>query len=212
MENIKDEILMDNLLQEAYRILNNSENLNGDREKLTGILNQMARWNEDHNCEDQQYFDKFTDVVLSMTKLDFSKRLPVYDDQKSVQNFFSITINSLNEELEEQIYSRVLIKKLLQSLPLQQTIVIGTNAAGYVNFLHSENTSLLPPFEALKEQHVKVFFDDMNVIQELIQQQGLEKEITVNMVLGYTGPVNLRIITASWFHNTEGHFYIVTLP
>lgn len=211
MNNPKEDLLIDLLLKEAYEILNTSENLNVEREKLTRIFNQIASWKGD-NSEDEQYYDAFQKVILAMAMFDFSKRLPISFEIKSIQNFFSITINSLNEILEDKIFSKVLVSKILKGLNLQNTIVIGTDAHGKINFFETDQEKRFPDIKSFMDQNVSIFFEEMKVIDELIQKEGTEQSMKVKIKFGYTGIVDLKIVTSSWLNRTEGIVYIITLP
>lgn len=209
--NQKEEVLIDILLKEAYEILNNSENLNTERDKLTRIFNQIASWKGD-NSEDEQYYDAFQNVILSMAMFDFSKRLPISFEVKSIQNFFSITINSLNEILEDKIYSKALVSKIIQGLNPQNTVIVGTDVQGKINFFYTDKESLFPDFKSFINQNISIFFEDMKKIEGMIHTQNIEEGIPVKMKFGYMGTAHLKIATSSWFNRSEGFVYIFTLP
>ena len=206
-----EEIFMDNLLKEAYEILNKSENLNGEREKLTRIFNQIATW-KDGNNEDDQYFDAFQKVILSMISFDFTKRLPISFELKSVQNFFSVTLNSLNDELQDKIVSKALVYKMLKELPLKNIVVLGTDAEGKINFFHTDLKSNFPDYKFFNNQYINIFFENMGEINNHIQKAGMEKWMNAKLRFGYKGLVNLKVVTSSWLQKTEGLLYIVELP
>ncbi len=204
-------IFVDTLLKEAYEILNNSKNLNGEREKLTRIFNQIAEWKDD-NSEDANYYEAYQEIIFSMAKFDFSKRLPINAQVKSVENFFSVTINSLNDEFENKVLSKKMLVQLLNGLPLQNVVFIGTNTDGKINFFHTNKKSLFPNADAFMQQNIEVFFTDMQEINNQLQLQGFEKDIPVQLRVGYKGIAKLKIATASWMRKSEGLFYIITLP
>jgi hypothetical protein len=204
-----EEILMDNLLKEAYEILNKSENLNGEREKLTSILNKIAIWKEDTG-EDEKYYDAFQKVILSMAMFDFTKRLPVSFEQKSVQNFFSVTLNSLNDELQDKIVSKALMSKMLKELPLKNIVVVGTDILGKINFFHTNEPSTFPDLNFFNNQNINVLFEDMEDINNQIQREATE--FNTKLKFGYKGIVHVKITASSWLHRLGGLLYIITIP
>ena len=208
MTKTTQEVLVDNLLNEAYEILSKSENLNNDREKLTQIFKQLAIWKGD-GSEGEQYFEAYQRVILAMAVLDFTQKLPISDEVKSIQNLFSYTLNTLNEELEDKVFPKALVYGMLKELELKDTVVIGTDINNRIKFFHTDRESLFPAFESFCNQNINIFFEDIESINNRIRKEIIEKGIEVKMKFGYSGNVTLKIVNPSYLKASEGSLYIV---
>ncbi len=97
---------MEHLLAEVNSLLEQSDDLEqNEKERLGELFCQIVKWNNDGN-EFEEYYLKFSQMMKSMKELDFSKRLPTYGFQKSFLNFIALGLNTINEDLENEVVSR----------------------------------------------------------------------------------------------------------
>ncbi|MFN6943494.1 MAG: hypothetical protein ACK4ND_00995 [Cytophagaceae bacterium] len=205
-----EDALVNDLINQAYKILSKSD-INSERENLRNIFQQIACWKGD-GSKDEEFYEAFQKVILSMASLDFSARLPLSKEVKSVQNLISYSINMVNEELEERAFPKALVELMLKELQLRNTVVIGTDANGEVKLFYTDRKELFPAKPAFKGLNISMFFESMDDINGLIRKGGIEKGIEVAMVFGYKGKVTLRIANPSWLKISEGSVYIVSIP
>jgi hypothetical protein len=204
--------MRDTLIKEAYDILNNdSFDLNKQRDKLTNIFDQLVTWKENAD-EDTRFYEDFQDIVLSMAQLDFSKRFNISNQRKTLYNFLAVSMNTLNEEYEDNIVSLKLLTALLEGLPVKNLVVIGTNPTGKVNYFYSDNNTLFPNPKIFLSQNIHTFFENIEEINNTLVLKGSLQEIPAQMTLGYKGPVSLKVITPSWLTRQEGIFYLISIP
>jgi PAS domain S-box-containing protein len=78
------------------------------------------------------YFDQLTEVVLSMSKFDFSKRLPL-NNSGDLFCFISTSLNLLSEELEVLVAPKHYLEETLELLPEAAVL---TNEKGQIQFMN----------------------------------------------------------------------------
>lgn len=196
---------MDRLLQEAHAILNSSKDLNSDREKLTNILETIVAWKADGSSDDI-YFNHFQEMMVSMSSLNFSKRLPINSNQKSLQNLISYSLNMVNQELAEKAFPKALLFPIFKELELKQNLIIVTNYEGIIQFLFSSIDQF--PTSGFEGKKVEEFFTDLDQINYLQLYEPIES-ITNQLQFGnYTSPVKVKIRSTP-FKLAEGFAYIV---
>ncbi|GAL83135.1 hypothetical protein MYP_361 [Sporocytophaga myxococcoides] len=214
MENITgklDEHLLDNLLKEAYQILNHSTDLNEDREKLTNILNNLVYWtNEQNHLEN--YFNEFQRMICLMASLDFSGRLSLNPSLKTFQNLISVSLNTLNEELEDKVFPKALVRLTIDKLGLKNTVIIQTNKDGYIKLFHTDRTDLYPDAELFDNLQISAFIEDMEEVEKKIFSAGTDQIFKVKLKSGYKDDAILKIATNQFYNISEGTVYIIQLP
>ena len=196
---------MDRLLEEAHSILHTSKDLNNYREKLTNIMETIVSWKED-GSSDEVYFNHFQEMMVSMSALNFSKRLPISNTQKSLQNLISYSLNMVNQELQEKAFAKALLVSIFKEINLSNTLIIATNYDGIVQFLFSS----IPEFPTSGFEGMKVedFFTDLKKINHIQLYEPIES-ITNQLKFGnYTSPVKVKIRSTP-FKVSEGYAYIV---
>lgn len=209
MEKIKtsNQTTVDKLLEEAHSILNSSNDLNSNREKLTSILDKIVSWKDDGN-RDEQYFHRFERMMSSMSMLDFSKRLPISSTNKSLQNLISHSLNMVNEELEEKVFSKALLDEIMKELDLKDKILIVTNYEGIIKVIYTGLKEF--PTKGYEGQKLDVFFEDMDKIKQI---QLFEPKESIETILktGYSGTVKVKIRSTP-YKLSEGIAYIIQTP
>lgn len=112
------------LLQEAYDLIRGVEDLNTAREKLELQLKKAIdlSWKDGNLFE--AYFEEFSEFISGMHQMDFSKRLYTNDDKESFLNFIAHSLNSVNEELEEKALNVDIMPEVLNSLKVNNRIVL----------------------------------------------------------------------------------------
>lgn len=209
MEKIKtkEKTAVDKLLEEAHAILNSSGDLNSNREKLSSILDRIVSWKDDGD-RDEQYFHRFERMMSSMSMLDFSKRLPINSTNKSLQNLISHSLNMVNEELEEKVFSKALLDEIMKELDLKEKILIVTNYDGIVKVVYSGIQGF--PTKGYEGQKLDAFFEDMEKIKHI---QLFEPKESIETILkaGYSGTVKVKIRSTP-YKLSEGIAYIIQIP
>jgi len=214
MENITsklDDHLLDNLLKEAYQILNNSTDLNEDREKLTSILNNLVYWtNEQNHLED--YFNEFQRVICLMASLDFSGRLSLNPSLKTFQNLISVSLNTLNEELEDKVFPKDLVRRTIDKLGLKNTIIIQADKNGYIKLFHTDRIDLYPNTETFDNLLISAFVKNMDEVEKKILAMGTDQIFKVKLKSGYEDDAILKVARNQFYKISEGTVYIIQLP
>lgn len=214
MENISnklDEHLLDNLLKEAYQILNNSTDLNKDREKLTSILNNLVYWtNEQNHLED--YFNEFQRIICSMASLDFSSKLPLNPSLKTFQNLISVSLNTLNEELEDKVFPKELVRLTIDKLELKNTIIIQADKEGYIKFFHTDRIDLYPNIEFYDNLLIGAFIENMDEIEKKIVTSGTNQIFKAKLKFGHKDDAILKVATNQFYKISEGTVFIIQFP
>jgi hypothetical protein len=206
-----DEHVFDNLLKEAYQILNNSTDLNEDREKLTNILNSLVYWtNEQNHSED--YYNEFQRTICLMASLDFSGRLPLNPALKTFQNLISVSLNTLNEELEDKVFPKDLVRLTIDKLGLKNTILIHTNRDGYIKLFHTDRTDLYPDSESFENLQINAFVEHMDEVEKKMLIAGNDQIFKVKLKSGFNDDAILKVASNQFYKISEGSVYIIQLP
>ena len=203
--NTQDRIAIDSLLNEANNIINSSHDLNGDREKLSSILNQIVHWKDDGRKE-EDFFYKFQDMITAMSLLNFSKRLPINKSFKNFQNMLAISLNHLNEELEEKVFSSVLLRAILEEFDLKDIMIVVTNYDGTIKLFYSGVKDL--SFKGYEGKKLDELFESMEPIQYL---NNFEPEESKGAVLKFGQKVKVKIRSTP-YKLSEGIAYIIQIP
>ncbi len=206
-----DEHVFDNLLKEAYQILNNSTDLNEDREKLTNILNSLVYWTNEQN-HSEGYFNEFQRTICLMASLDFSGRLSLNPSLKTFQNLISISLNTLNEELEDKVFPKELVRLTIDKLGLKNTVIIHTNRDGYIKLFHTDRTDLYPDAELFDNLQIGDFVEHMDEVDKKILTTGIDQIFKVRLKSGYKDDAILKVATNQFYKISEGTVYIIQLP
>jgi hypothetical protein len=214
MDNISsklDEHLLDNLLKEAYQILNHSTDLNEDREKLTNILNNLVYWTNDQT-QLEGYFNEFQRVICAMASLDFTGRLSLTPSLKTFQNLISVSLNTLNEELEEKVFPKALVSLMTEQLELKNTIIIQANKNSLIKFFYTDRNDLYPNAELFENLPIDAFIENLEDVEERLRIEGNKHAFKVRLKSGYKDDVQLKVVTTPLLKISQGTVYIIQLP
>jgi PAS domain S-box-containing protein len=116
-------------LVEQNKFSNDSPNFKALQNVLRLIINEESF---------RTYFDQLTEVVLSMGRFDFSKRLPI-NNSGDLFCFISTSLNLLSEELEVLAAPKHYLEETLELLP---EAAILTNDKGEIQYLNQRFESL----------------------------------------------------------------------
>lgn len=203
---------MQNLLEEAKEILNNSSDLNRDKQKLGRLLDEIMHWTKEGDEQFNQYYNDFCTTITSMINLDFSRRLPE-QYSKTIFSFMTLGLNILNEELFGKITSTKMLHSILGALNLKNTAVILTNATGQIVFVHSKVKNIFVGEDMLVGQPMSVIIDDFDELDKKFRNEGFAKGIDVKIKFGNETEqvVTLNVAIPSVLSASEGVAYLLTL-
>ena len=204
----KEKITINNLLQEAYRVLEQSNQFSTEAQlKLGQVFNQIASWSGNHNPE-EQYYEDFQNTILAMTQLDFTQRLALTSNIKSIQNFFSVAINTLNEKLQDKAISNNLLSNLLATFDIKRTILIGTDKDDVVIFFQTSEKTI----PNIKGQKIDIFFDDFNGFIEKMSMKGFNGWLNVKLNNIHLGHVLATMVFPPSGESSNMILYAIKLP
>ena len=196
------------LLGEAKEILR-CEDLNSQRERLVSIFDRIVQWREEES-KDSRFFDQFQEMMMAMMSLNFSKKLPINTNQKSLQNLISYSLNMVNQELQDKTFSKVLFFTILKELDLKDKIIIITDYQGIIQFVFTGIVELPSIPNGFEGKKLNDFFDNMKKIDDLSLYEPIEGT-KVNFIFGENKrPVNVKLRSTP-FKISEGLAYIVEL-
>lgn len=208
IERKSEKIIFNKLLDEAYDILKKSEEFSPEqRAKLASIFNQIASWTGNHNPE-EQYYEDFQNTILAMTQLNFTQRLALTSNIKSIQNFFSVAINTLNEKLQDKVVSNSLLSNLLDTLSIKDTLVIGTDKNGVINFSKIAQKDI----SNICGKCIDDFFHNPLDLIEQVGSQGLNNWLNIQLKGIYDGVAQVKLVFPAWEENSNTILYIIKLP
>lgn len=110
-----------------YGEINEILRLEGYSDKLERKLNKSINLAWKNNSEFEEYYTNFYEVMRSMYKLDFSKRLYESDRKDSFVNVIAKSINTLNDELASQFISENTVLSLLKMMGVNDKIILFSN-------------------------------------------------------------------------------------
>jgi hypothetical protein len=202
-----DQIVIDRLYAEAIAILDNSNDLNAEREKLKSFWDKVAKWKDD-NSKDEIFFEQLQKMLVAMAGLDFSKRLQISSIQKSFQNLMAYSMNHLNEELEEKVFPLYLLSEIMKEIALTDTIIVSTDYDGNIKHIFTSVKGF--PTQGYQGKPLSILFEDMKVIEDL-QLLGPRNAVRAKLKFGYHGDVTVKI-RSTMFKISEGLAYIINIP
>ena len=129
------------LLSSAKDILDNKENeWNENQKKIFAVLEDIIEIGFQKGLLDK-YFENYDKTVDSMINLDFSSRIPLTQEDKSLDmsnqnllNYFTNTMNLVNEELEGKVISKSLVQSLINVTGKSQVIFM-TDMSDKIKFI-----------------------------------------------------------------------------
>jgi DNA-binding CsgD family transcriptional regulator len=215
IENFRDHTensQMQNLLEEAKEILENSSDLNRDRPRLGRLLDEIMHWTKEGDEQFNQYYNDFCNTITAMINLDFSRRLPE-QYSKTIFSFMTLGLNILNEELFGKITSTKMLHSILGALNLKNTAVILTNATGQIVFVHSKVKNIFVAEDMLVGQPMSVIIEDFDKLDKKFKSEGFLKGIDVKIKFGNETEqvVTLKVAIPSVLSPSEGVAYLLTL-
>ena len=210
------------LMEQAYALLNKSgSTMDGEvNEALEKIL--LLRNSQD---KIQKAFNNFSEVATSIMELDFSKRSilpPSLRDNANLFNYFSQTLNMINEELEQRVISKKITDNIITQLSdlsfnNSSSFVIVTDKKGFITFVNNsiEETSGLKS-EQWYGREITSIFEDGKAIGEKLTTENQIKDLSVNLSLNngnlkLGGKLN-AFISKNEMGQIEGMVYLFSSP
>lgn len=138
-------------------------------ETLTNIINLKLTEKEINSR-----FEELSDIVISMARLDFSKRMEVPSEQ-DLFAYISTSINMLNEELGESV---VPVNHMQTVIDTMDELVFITNERGYINLINNK-LGLFLDFEkeALFSKNINSLFGAEWVLQLVKNGESVENKV-----------------------------------
>jgi len=142
-KDVVEEVVINELLKEAYHILNDAPEWQVKHKELYEALEQVVVLGAREKVF-KDHFDQIEDTVTSALQLDFSKRAPftkVTESKRNIINYASMTLNMVIEKLETSVVSRKAVDSVISILP--DTAVIVTDDAFSIRFVNNYIENLL---------------------------------------------------------------------
>lgn len=161
------------------------------------------------------YINLLTETFTAMTDFDFSKRLPVYDDEDGLfANLMSRGINWMNEEFEAVALHKNVVNTVFDAIQVPNAMLIVTDTYGTIKVVN-RGTTELPNFneEALSGQSINVIFEDFDaIIDRRLKEGNSTKNIPINLKWrGLSVPTLLNIGLSSRGGKLDAGIYFIKL-
>ena len=190
---------MEQLFKEADSIISNTQD-----EKLKTLWNEIVRWKNDGSSE-EHFYHEFVRIMMAMSLLNFTERLPFDSSRKSLLNMIAHTVNHVNDELSDKVFPVELLSLVLDDLDVKNTAIVYTNYEGIISYVYSQNIVL--PVN-LKGMNVKELFLDQEVFTHM--QLFDLKDYVVTNVKYISGNVRVKA-KSTHFKYAEGIAYVIKL-
>jgi hypothetical protein len=93
--------------------------------------------------EVKEQFKKFTDIVVSMSELDFSRRM-VVENSKDMFAFIGTSLNTLNEELEAKVVPKEFLDEIISNImEVKPDFSVLTNTDGKIVLVSKNPESII---------------------------------------------------------------------
>jgi signal transduction histidine kinase len=125
------------LIKKVYEILNQKEVIwNKHDEELYSLLESVI-FLKARETSFRDFFDNMESVIEAASRLDFTKRVPMFDtsvDKRNIFNYAVMVLNIIVEKMETSVVSMKAINTMLTTIP--ETIMIVTDNTGVIRFVN----------------------------------------------------------------------------
>lgn len=125
------------LIEKVYEILNKKEVIwDKHDEELYSLLERVI-FLKARESSFKDFFDNMESVIEAASRLDFSKRVPMFDtsvDKRNIFNYAVMVLNIIVEKMETSVVSMKAINTMLSTIP--ETIMIVTDNKGIIRFVN----------------------------------------------------------------------------
>jgi signal transduction histidine kinase len=173
------------LIEKVYEILNQKEVIwDKHDEELYSLLERVI-FLKARESSFKDFFDNMESVIEAASRLDFSKRVPMFDasvDKRNIFNYAVMVLNIIVEKMETSVVSMKAINTMLSTIP--ETIMIVTDNKGIIRFVNDlgEKTLGLNKNEYLGKS-VYLLIDDHNKISKEFSIAGELLNRRVNLIV-----------------------------
>ena len=173
------------LIEKVYEILNQTEVIwDKHDEELYSLLERVI-FLKARESSFREFFDNMENVIAATSRLDFSKRVPMFDtsvDKRNIFNYAVMCLNIIVEKMETSVVSMKAINTMLSTIP--ETIMIVTNDKGIIRFVNDlgEKTLGLNKNEYLGKS-VYLLIDDHDKISKEFSIAGELVNRRVNLIV-----------------------------
>ena len=158
-------------------------------------------------------YEQLIDVFSAMGTHDFSKRIPNLGVEHDFIKFITLGINMVNEQLKDSSMLKSVANRIVETLNVDNTIVVVTNTNGEIYFVNSKSKQI-PDFciEALDQVKVHSLFADFSIIEQRIKQEGSLFDMPVSLKWkGKIIPVILTVAIVTSHSKIDGIIYAIKL-
>lgn len=173
------------LIEKVYEILNQKEVIwDKHDEELYSLLERVI-FLKARESSFRDFFDNMENVIEAASRLDFSKRVPIFDtsvDKRNIFNYAVMVLNIIVEKMETSVVSMKAINTMLSTIP--ETIMIVTDNKGLIRFVNDlgEKTLGLNKNEYLGKS-VYLLIDDHDKISKEFSIAGELVNRRVNLIV-----------------------------
>lgn len=173
------------LIEKVYEILNQKEVIwDKHDEELYSLLERVI-FLKARETSFRDFFDNMENVIEAASRLDFSKRVPMFDtsvDKRNIFNYAVMVLNIIVEKMETSVVSMKAINTMLSTIP--ETIMIVTDNTGVIRFVNDlgEKTLGLNKNEYLGKS-VYLLIDDHDKISKEFSIAGELVNRRVNLIV-----------------------------
>jgi len=125
------------LIEKVYEILHQKEVIwDKHDEELYSLLERVI-FQKARESSFKDFFDNMESVIEAASRLDFSKRVPLFDtsvDKRNIFNYAVMVLNIIVEKMETSVVSMKAINTMLSTIP--ETIMIVTDNKGIIRFVN----------------------------------------------------------------------------
>jgi len=139
-----EEMVIDELLSEARRILNSSEKQERHAELLAALEEITFLAARDKIF--RPHFNGIEEAVASALQLDFGKRAPlseIGESRQNIVNYTSVVLNTVLEKLEGSVVSVKVVEALLVALGTEDMGILVTDENLQIRYANTEASELI---------------------------------------------------------------------
>ena len=125
------------LIKKVYEILNEKEVIWDKHDEELYSLLESVIFLKARETSFRDFFDNMESVIEAASRLDFTKRVPMFDtsvDKRNIFNYAVMVLNIIVEKMETSVVSMKAINTMLSTIP--ETIMIVTDNTGVIRFVN----------------------------------------------------------------------------
>lgn len=217
----KEEVNEENiqaLMNEVHEILQGKPAWNDNERQLYTTVRKSLYADQPLGSHDS-YFEQIDEVFSAMSKLEFSKRLPVltlHGSDKNIFNYVATWLNMVNEELQRTVLSVNLTDLFFKHYEQQglEMIVIGTRKDHSIYYINKYGEKILGKTRIdLYNQTVYTLFTPLADIDNFLLNQEAVQDIAIELDINNKPTAALLDIEPSYntLGEIEGYAYTIRL-